>query len=286
MNILVTGSAGQLGKEIQKLSAGLMDNFFFTDAEDLDITEQNLLNTYVGLNKINFIVNCAAYTAVDKAESEPQKAELINKIGPLNLAVVCSDFNIPLIHISTDFVFDGNKNSPYIETDLTNPLSVYGKTKLEGEQEIIKKAPTFAIIRTSWLYSEFGSNFVKTILRLGREKSEIKIVADQLGSPTYARDLAKVVLDIIPKIKKGTKELFHYSNNGVASWFDFAAKIIELSDLKCKAVPIPTKDYPTPAKRPKYSVMDKTKIKNYFNINISQWQESLAECINHMRGSL
>ncbi len=286
MNILVTGSNGQLGQEIKKLSSGLGHKFYFTDVEELDITNVDQVRSYIGQSRIDFIVNCAAYTAVDKAESEVQKAALINKIGPANLANVSKELDVTLLHISTDFVFDGSKKTPYIETDETNPISVYGRTKLDGENEIIKNASTFAIIRTSWLYSEYGYNFVKTITRLAKERPEIKIVSDQIGSPTYAGDLAKVIIEIIPKMEKGTKEIFHYSNEGAASWYDFAVKIVELNNLKCKVHPIPSAEYPTPAKRPAYSVMDKTKIKKYFGLSIPAWQDSLVSCINNMRVNL
>jgi len=281
---LITGSNGQLGQEIKKLSAGLEHKFYFTDVEELDVTSAGQIKSYMGQNRIDFIVNCAAYTAVDKAESDVQKAELINKTGPANLANVSKELDITLLHISTDFVFDGKKNTPYLETDQVNPLSVYGRTKLDGESEIIKNASTFVIIRTSWLYSMHGNNFVKTIARLAKERPEINIVSDQIGSPTYASDLAKAIIEIIPKIKKGTKEVFHYSNEGTTSWYDFAVKIVELNNLKCKVNPIPSTEYPTPAKRPAYSVMDKTKIKKYFGLSIPTWQDSLVSCINN-RGS-
>jgi len=289
MNVLVTGAKGQLGQEIKKISLNNQFSaeykFFYTDVysepgiDELDITSLSSVRSYVKNNKIDFVINCAAYTAVDKAESEPQKAELINKTGPSNLAKACAEFDIPLVHISTDFIFDGKKKTPYVETDSANPLSVYGKTKLEGEQEVIKLAKTFVIIRTSWLYSEFGNNFVKTILRLTKEKKELKIVSDQIGTPTYAQDLASVVLDIIPKIKNGTKEIFNYSNDGVASWYDFTRAIIDIKKISCEVIPIQTKDYPTAAVRPKYSVLDKTRIKETFDIKIPEWQDSLKRCL-------
>lgn len=292
MNVLVTGANGQLGQEIRKVahdcSCPSDKKIFYTDVnkntdiDELDIASLSSIRTYVNNNKINFIVNCAAYTAVDKAESEPAKAELINKIGPANLAKVCVEFDIPLIHISTDFVFDGTKKTPYLETDKANPMSVYGKTKLDGEEEIIKQNGTFIIIRTSWLYSEYGNNFVKTIIKHAQEKTELKVVNDQIGSPTYAEDLADVILQMIPRIKKGTKEIFHYSNEGVASWYDFAVKIVELKKLNCKILPIETKDYPTAAQRPAYSVMDTTKMKKYFDIKITTWQDSLKKCISKL----
>ena len=286
MNILVTGSKGQLGQEIKKLSPGLGYEFFFTDVEQLDITNADQVKNYVSRHEIAVIVNCAAYTAVDKAESEAKKAELINKIGAANLANASREFGTTLIHTSTDFVFDGSKKTPYVETDKTNPLSVYGTTKLDGENEVINNASTFVIIRTSWLYSEYGNNFVKTITRLAKERPELNVVSDQIGTPTYASDLAKAIIQIIPNIKKGTKEVFHYSNEGKTSWYDFAVKIVELSGLECRVHPIPASEYPTPAKRPAYSVMDKTKIKNYFGLNIPAWQDSLANYVNNMKSNL
>ena len=250
--------------------------------DELDITNIAVVRAYIKDNGINLVVNCAAYTAVDKAESEPVKAELINKTGAANLAKVCVEFDIPLIHISTDFVFDGTKRTPYIETDKTNPVSVYGRTKAEGEEEVIKQNGSFVIIRTSWLYSEYGNNFVKTIIKHAQEKAELKVVNDQIGSPTYAEDLADVILQVIPRIKKGTKEIFHYSNEGVASWYDFAIKIIELKRLNCRILPIGTRDYPTAARRPIYSVMDTSKIKKYFDIKTPAWQNSLKKCISKL----
>ncbi|MEI6093677.1 MAG: sugar nucleotide-binding protein, partial [bacterium] len=192
----------------------------------------------------------------------------------------------PLIHISTDFVFDGKKKTPYIETDKTNPLSVYAKTKLDGEEAIIKQNGTYIIIRTSWLYSEYGNNFVKTIIKHAKEKNELRVVNDQIGSPTYAEDLADVILQIIPRIKKGTREIFHYSNEGIASWYDFAVKIIELKKLNCKIIPIEAKDYPTAAQRPEYSVMDKSKIKDFFDIKMYDWQSSLKKCISKLGSNI
>jgi dTDP-4-dehydrorhamnose reductase len=286
MNILITGSNGQLGQELKKLSKSVKfkakHKFFFTDLEDLDITSSTDLRSFVQKNKIKFIVNCAAYTAVDKAESEPEKAELVNKMGPGHLAGISREYDIPLIHVSTDFVFDGKKSFPYVETDTANPISVYARTKLEGEQEVIKRSPTFAIIRTSWLYSEFGNNFVKTILRLSKEKKELNIVFDQLGTPTCAKDLALAIMTMIPKTRKGTREIFHYSNEGVASWYDFAKAILDISGSRCKVLPIEAKDYPVPAKRPAYSVMNKSKIKEAFKLEIPYWRDSLKKCIDKM----
>jgi dTDP-4-dehydrorhamnose reductase len=292
MNILVTGAKGQLGQEIKKLSSTLPEiqknKFFFTDVSaidditELDVTDANALRTYIKKHTIGAVVNCAAYTAVDKAESEKEKAELVNKTAPAYLAAISKESDIPLIHISTDFVFDGKKSSPYIESDHTNPTSTYGKTKLDGENEIINHGGTFVIIRTSWLYSEFGNNFVKTILKLAKERKELKVVSDQVGSPTYAEDLASAILKMIPNINKGTREIFNYSNEGVASWYDFAKAIVDIKQLDCKVVPIETKNYPTPAKRPAYSVLDKTKIKQHFDVQIPYWLDSLKKCLQRL----
>ena len=289
MNVLVTGSKGQLGQEIKKISStnvySTQYKFFYTDiysepgVDELDITSLSPVKAYIKNNKIAFVINCAAYTAVDKAESEPQKAERINKTGPSNLATACAEFDIPLLHISTDFIFNGQKTTPYLETDKTNPLSVYGETKLGGEQEVVRLAKTFVIIRTSWLYSEFGNNFVKTMLKLAKEKKELGIVSDQIGTPTYAEDLAYAMLEIIPKVKNGTREIFHYSNEGVASWYDFAKAIMDIKEIACKVSPIDTKDYPTAAIRPAYSVLDKAKIKKTFGLRIPEWRESLKKCL-------
>ena len=285
MNILVTGSNGQLGRELKRLSVDLEYNFFFTDINDLDITNLNLVSDYINNNKINFIINCAAYTAVDKAEQEIDKAMLINKAAVSYLAKLSKQYKLPIIHISTDFVFDGKKNTPYVEDDRTNPLSVYGSSKLNGEEEIIKEAFNYVIIRTSWLYSEFGNNFVKTIIRLSTERKELNVVSDQIGTPTYAKDLAETIIKIIPKINSGMKEIFNYSNDGVASWYDFAKEVIKLAKIDCVVYPVGTKDYQTPAKRPAYSVLDKGKIKRYFGLIIPDWKDSLAQCMNRIMGA-
>ncbi|MCX6111823.1 MAG: dTDP-4-dehydrorhamnose reductase [Proteobacteria bacterium] len=286
MNVLVTGAKGQLGKEIEKLSSGQLwtgeRKFFFTDIDELDVTDIASIRSYITQKTIDIIINCAAYTAVNKAETEKEKAKLLNEAVPAYLALVARESNMPLIHISTDFVFDGEKKHPYVETDKPNPLSVYGRTKLEGEYEVIKHGGTFIIIRTSWLYSEFGNNFVKTILRLAKEKKELGVVSDQIGAPTYAEDLASVILGIIPNIQNGTREIFHYSNEGVISWYDFAKAIVDIKNINCKIIPIETKDYLTSAVRPLYSVLDKTKIKETFDVQIPEWRDSLKRCLNRL----
>ena len=224
--------------------------------------------------KIDYCINCAAYTAVDKAETEVEKAFEINAKGAKNLALVCNAQDAILIHISTDFVFDGNKTEPYTETDVPKPISVYGASKLQGEVEVQKTLKKHFIIRTSWLYSEHGANFMKTMLRLAEIRDEISVVSDQIGTPTYAGDLADVILKII-RSKQQNFGLYHYSNEGVASWYDFAKAIFEASDLKVKTIPIKTEAYPTPAKRPVYSVMDKTKITSILGVETRNWQDSL-----------
>ena len=269
---LVTGANGQLGNELRLL---LGDKAVYVDKEELDITDSEAVKNFISGKNFSTIINCAAYTAVDKAENDEKIAQLINVDGPRNLAAT----QIPLIHISTDYVFNGHNFRPYTEDDIPSPQSVYGKTKLAGEQAVLQTADTAIIIRTAWLYSNFGNNFVKTMQRLGSERSELKVVFDQVGTPTYAADLAAAIVEIIPQIKTGSKDIFHFSNEGVCSWYDFAVEIINLSKLSCKVLPIESKDYPTPAKRPFYSVLNKNKIKQTFNININHWKESLQKCL-------
>jgi len=281
MNVLVTGSNGQLAsciKDHAKQYDGL--NFIYTDYEELDICNLNDLEEFFKTNqKIDYCINCAAYTAVDKAESEVEKAFEINATGPKNLAQVCSEFDTILIQISTDFVFDGEKTEPYVETDVANPISVYGASKLKGEVEIQKILKEHFIIRTSWLYSEHGNNFMKTMLRLAETHDEISVVSDQIGTPTYAGDLADVILKIINS-KNTNFGLYHYSSEGVASWYDFAKAIFEASNTEIRLNPIKAEGYPTPAKRPVYSVMDKTKIKSVLGIEIQFWDDHIKTIIN------
>lgn len=284
MNVLITGSNGQLGQAL-KMQVCLqknINNFLYTDFNELDITKPEDLDIFCKKNNINFIINCAAYTAVDKAESETKLAYNINSKAVLNIANTCKKFDIPLIHISTDFVFDGSQLIPYIEDSKTNPLSVYAKSKFEGEEYVNQVAPTYAIVRTSWLYSEFGNNFLKTVLRLASERKELKIVRDQIGTPTYARDLADVVLKLLDKLSSGTREIFHYSNDGDVSWFDFAKEILYLAGIDTKVLPISSSEFYTAAKRPSYSVMDKNKIKKYLEIEIPFWKESLKRCMEEI----
>jgi len=280
-NILVTGSNGQLGNELRILATLLpKENFLFHDIETLDITNFEALDKFFKINEPSVIVNCAAYTAVDKAESEVEKAFLINDIAVENIAKIASKFSCKIIHISTDYVFDGSGNKPYEEGDSTNPISIYGKSKLAGEQHVIM-LPNAMIIRTAWLYSTFGNNFVKTMIRLGKEKNEIKVVYDQFGSPTYAADLAQVIIEILKLNNTGYFKpgIYHFSNEGACSWFDLASEIIFECELNCSIVPIETHDYPTPAKRPAFSVFNKAKIKKTFNISIPWWKDSLKICL-------
>ena len=279
-NILVTGSNGQVGSEIKELNSNYDYNFFFTSKDELDITNKESLESFISSHNINTIVNCAAYTAVDKAEEESDLADKINHKAVKKLAKISQEKNIKLVHISTDYVFDGKNFKPYCEAYQTNPNSVYGQTKLDGENEMIKINPQNSIIiRTSWVYSSFGNNFVKTMLRLGKEKEQLGVIFDQVGTPTYARDLAKVILDILPKIKNDKVEIYNYSNEGVLSWYDFAKEIMKMAKIDCKINPIETFQYPTPAKRPHFSLLNKSKIKKEFDISIPFWKDSLDECL-------
>nr|SMD29005.1 Spore coat polysaccharide biosynthesis protein spsK [Capnocytophaga canimorsus] len=274
-NILVTGANGQLGSEIQNIQ-GKTKNYFFTDASDLDITDRQAISDFVKKNNIQIVVNCAAYTNVDKAEDDIQTANLINNIAVGYLAEVCKENNASLIHISTDYVFGGTKNTPYSEADPTEPLGIYGRTKLEGEKAIQNADIDYLIIRTSWLYSlSFGHNFVKTIQRLSSERNELKVVFDQVGTPTNARDLATFIVHIIEKDLCKKREVYHFSNEGVCSWFDFATEIVRMSGNDCLVKPCLSSEFPSKVKRPSYSVLDKSKLKNDFNYTISHWKEAL-----------
>ena len=280
-NILVTGSNGQLGSEIQELSNNYDYNFFFTDRTSLDIGNEKDIRTFIQTNKINTIINCAAYTAVDKAEEDEVNADKINHLAVKSLANISKENNIKLIHISTDYVFDGKNYRPYNEEDVTNPSGVYGATKLAGELAMQTINPKNSIIiRTSWVYSSFGSNFVKTMLRLGKERHSLGVIFDQVGTPTYARDLAKAILDIVPSINNKKVEIYNYSNEGVLSWYDFAKEIMRMTKSECKINPIETKEYPTPCARPHYSLLNKSKIKEKFAIIVPYWKDSLTECLS------
>ena len=281
-DILVTGCNGQLGSELQALSGHNRDHhFLFTDLEELDISDPDSLERYLDDNRVDAVINCAAYTAVDKAESEPGKAMAINGEAPGLLAASCKKRNIYLVHISTDYIFDGTSSVPYREEDPPNPLSLYGKSKLAGEKAMISQHPDGMIIRTAWLYSSFGHNFVKTILRKAREEGRLRVVNDQSGSPTYARDLAGAILEIMPKAMEmnGTR-IFHYANQGHCSWFELAQAITAITDIPCRIDPISTAALKLAAPRPANSILDTEKIRKTFGIGIPQWQDSLRDCLD------
>lgn len=277
-NLLITGAQGQLGTELRNI-LGDAPNIFYTDRDELDITDEKAVREYTGRNNIDTVINCAAYTAVDKAEDEPDLANAVNNIGAGNLAKHAKT----IIHTSTDYVFDGTGHLPYKPEDKANPVSVYGKTKLAGERAVMANAETAIIIRTAWVYSPYGSNFVKTMLRLGKERDTLNVVSDQIGSPTYAKDLAQAIVQILPQIKKNTKQILHYTNEGVCSWYDFATAIMEEAGLTCRVNPIETSEYPTKATRPAYSVLDKKQIRTDYNITIRHWREALRDCIKTMQ---
>jgi dTDP-4-dehydrorhamnose reductase len=282
--ILVTGANGQMGNEFQVLAPNFPDyQFLFVAKEELSIADASALEEYFSAHSINFCINCAAYTAVDKAESEEENAFLINATAVANLASVCHKKNAQLIHISTDYVFDGTASQPYKETDNTNPVSVYGKSKLQGEAWAMQNAPSTIIIRTAWLYSSFKNNFVKTMLRLMKEKESINVVSDQFGCPTYAADLAAAIMQIITSNKsKENAGIYHYSNAGITNWYKFAVTIKELTGSNCIVNPIPTSQYPTPAKRPAYSVLDTLKIISTFGLVIPKWEDGLKRCLQEI----
>ena len=289
MRVLITGSNGQLGSEIKEIASGDENlEFIFRDLPELDICDTKALTSCIVDENINAVINCAGYTAVDKAEENPKIAEQVNAKGVLNLVDTLKKVDGKLIHISTDYVFDGNHSQPYKESDPVSPIGVYGETKRAGELAVLNSSIDAIVIRTSWLYSVYGNNFVKTMLRLGNDKKSIQVVSDQLGTPTYAKDLAKTCLDILSNTgstsisKKG--KIYHYSNEGVTSWYDFARAIMKISNIDCNIIPIETKDYPTQAIRPLYSVLDKSKITSDFKVTIPHWRDSLANClkkINH-----
>lgn len=284
-NILVTGSYGQLGNEIRILTEKEPDyRVYLTDADTLDICDFSAVDAFVAENKIDIILNCAAYTAVDKAEDNEETCRKVNTDAPYNLARAAANHSAALIHISTDYVFDGSSCIPYTETMPATGLSVYGKTKREGEVKIMQALSSAVIIRTAWLYSEFGNNFVKTMIRLGRERESLNVVFDQVGTPTYALDLAKAMMTVVKRIfSEGNNfgGIYHFTNEGVCSWYDFTLKIHEIMGIKtCKVNPIESKDYPAKAPRPSYSVLNKAKIKSIFGIEIPHWEQSLRECIS------
>lgn len=281
-NILVTGCKGQLGNEIQLLAPKYEDEctFFFTDKEELDITDRKAVYTFIEKHSIGIVINCAAFTAVDKAEENEELCNLLNNVAPGYLAEAVASVGGTMIQVSTDYVFDGKGCIPYKEEDATNPQTVYGRTKLAGEENVIRSCAGSMVIRTAWLYSTFGNNFVKTMIRLGKERDALGVVFDQVGSPTYARDLARAIMHIVDKgIVPG---VYHFTNEGVCSWYDFTRAIHRLEDIDCQVSPIHTEDYPVSAARPHFSVLDKSKIKNTFGIDIRWWEDALKECIKEL----
>lgn len=283
--ILVTGSNGQLGSEMQQ-AAKRFPNFkyIYTDVAELDICDKNTLNNFVKENAVTVIVNCAAYTAVDKAEDDVELCYKINRDAVKNIAEVAKENNVKVVHVSTDYVFDGTNYIPYTEDMPVCPSSVYGKSKLEGEQVLLESCDEAVIIRTSWLYSSFGNNFVKTMMKLGTERDALNVIFDQVGTPTYAADLADSILNIISH-KNFVAGIYHFSDEGVCSWYDFTKTIHRIANITCNVQPIETKDYPVRTPRPHYSVLNKAKIKSTYGIAIPHWEESLKKCISILQNA-
>ncbi len=285
MKILVTGANGQLGSELKLLlEEELCGCAIYTDIDELDLTNEQLVERYVVDNEVTHIVNCAAYTNVDKAEEDKLQCSAVNFDAVKNIAKAADNNGIKVIHISTDYVFDGTAHTPYKESDKVNPISQYGTTKRKGETALLALAPDSIIIRTAWLYSPFGHNFVKTILRLSDEKSELNVVSDQIGTPTYAADLARAILEIL-RSQQWVEGIYHFSNEGACSWYDFAKSILRISGKDCKVSPIPTNEYPTAATRPYYSLLDKSRIKATYGVRVPHWEESLVECIKRIKNN-
>ena len=277
MKILVTGANGQLGMSLQRLSKDYPHSFIFADRNKLNICQKEDVESFIAEQKPDIVINAAAYTGVDKAEDEQDFAFLVNAVAVKYLAEACQKNNVRLIHISTDYVFNGKHSTPYSTQDITDPKGVYGKTKLEGEKLALQYCERTNIIRTSWLYSEYRNNFVKTMIRLGKERPSLNVVFDQTGTPCYCGDLAKAIMVLAEN--ESNEKLFHFSNEGVCSWYDFAKKIMKICHLDCKVLPILSKDYPTKASRPEYSVLDKSLIKKTLNIEIPHWEEALEEML-------
>ncbi len=289
-SILVTGSNGQVGQELNALTAQFENfDFVFVDVAEMDITNPESVQAYFTKHNFDYCINCAAFTAVDKAETEKDLAYAVNVEGVKNLATSCVLHQTQLIQISTDYVYHNNQNTPFKEGNETNPQGVYAATKLQGDEVAQQILPMSTVIRTSWVYSTFGHNFVKTMIRLGTERDTLGIIFDQIGTPTYAHDLALAMLTIIQKVENGDIDkakmagVFHYSNEGVTSWYDFAKAIFRIENIECKVNAIETKDYPTPAKRPPFSLLNKHKIKTTFEIEVPHWEESLAKCLENLR---
>lgn len=279
-NILITGGDGQLGLEIKQIHKEYKYKFYFQNKTELDVSNSIDMENFIKLNQINVIINCAAYTNVNKAEEEKDIAFKVNHLAVEKIALLSKKYNIKLIHVSTDYVFNGKNYLPYTEEDTEAPINVYGSSKLAGDKSIININPMNSIIiRTSWIFSSFGHNFVKSILKLSHEKDKLEIIYDQVGTPTYAGDLARVILDIIPKIDNQSVEVYNYSNEGVVSWYDFAKSIVGLVDENCKIIPIESSEFKTSAKRPYYNVLNKKKIKQKFNLDIPYYRDSLIKCL-------
>lgn len=287
MKILVTGAAGQLGSELRNILEKRMPGItLYTDIHELDLTNEEAVKRFIIDNEISHVVNCAAYTSVEKAEQEQALCTKINTDTVKNIAATASDYGIKVIHISTDYVFDGTAHTPYKESEKVNPISTYGTTKRKGEMVLLSMCPDAIIIRTSWLYSPYGNNFVKTMMRLGKERNELSVVCDQIGTPTYALDLAKAIYAILTA-RQWIPGIFHFSDEGACSWYDFTKAIHRIAGItSCQVSPILTDDYPTAAARPPYSVLDKTKIKRTYGITIPHWEESLKECIERIDANI
>lgn len=282
MKILITGANGQLGTELHEiLEREFPGQTLYTDVQELDLTNAKVVDSYVANNEITHIVNCAAYTAVDRAEEEKMLCAAVNTDAVKNLAMAADANGAKIIHISTDYVFDGTNHRPYRESDKVNPISQYGTTKRKGETLLLALAPQAIIIRTAWLYSAHGNNFVKTMLRLADSQPEIKVVCDQIGTPTFARDLARAVVKVLQS-HQWVPGIYHFTDEGAASWYDFAKAIFRIAGKDVKVTPIPTEDYPTPASRPSYSILDRTRIKATYGIEIPHWEEALADCLRQL----
>lgn len=280
--VLVTGSKGQLGNEIQVLAPAYPQfNFIFTDVEELDICKREAVDGFFSENKIDFLINCAAYTAVDKAEDDEEKCYQINKDAVGYLGEASARHGVKMLHVSTDYVFDGKSYIPYTEDAPVSPATVYGRSKAEGEQRLVSVLESAVIVRTSWLYSSFGNNFVKTMLKLGRERKRLQVVFDQVGTPTYAADLADALLQIISAAEL-VPGIYHYSNEGVCSWYDFALAIFKSAKIVCDVLPIESREYPTKTPRPHYSVLNKQKVKSIYNLRIAHWEDSLNRCVQKL----
>ncbi len=288
IKIIITGASGQLGSELKIRKNNPSFEMIFTDLPDLDLNDKPAVKDFILERKPDFIINCAAYTAVDKAESEKELAYSINADVPDHIAGLCEASGINLIHISTDFVFPGTGNTPIREDDETKPVNHYGKTKLEGEKKVLQNCRNAIILRTSWLYAVHGHNFVNTMIKASSERDLLRVVYDQVGSPTFAGDLAEAILEMITKLNSGSNDIkqlrgiYHYSNEGVASWYDFASAVFKIKKIRTRLIPVSTADYPTPARRPAYSVLDKTRIKENFGLSIPYWRDSLEKCLSQM----